>query len=116
MQTLYHAGPPSGAPAASIPALALLDRAWLESRCEQLADELQRLIGLLDALDGDCDLEEGGDLETSLGGLSVRTRDGQIIDDAEYDNSDHEWSLGWRDKLHQGVLCDSWERDLEVSS
>lgn len=89
-------------------------RAWLDARCEHLSDELQRLIALLDTLDGDCDLEEGGDTETSLGGLAVRASDGRVIDDAEYDKSDHEWSLGWRDKLCQSVLTDGFEQDLEA--
>lgn len=91
-------------------------RAWLDARCEQLSDELQRLIALLDTLDGDTDLEDGGDLETSLGGRAVRTLDGRVIDDAEYDHSDHEYSLGWRDKPNQAVLQDGWELDLEGTS
>ena len=41
-------------------------RAWLESRCETLADELQRLLALLDTLDGDADLEPDVDGEPSL--------------------------------------------------
>lgn len=49
-------------PFAPIPDL----RAWLEARCETLADELQRLVGLLDTLDGDADLEADEDLEPSL--------------------------------------------------
>lgn len=60
-----------------------------------IEDEIERLIGLLDHVDGDWDLEEGGDLETSLGGRAVRLPDGQLVDDAEGDTSDDEWSLGW---------------------
>ena len=71
-------------------------RAWLEARCEQLSDELQRLIGLLDTLDGDCDLE------TSLGGLVVRLRNGQVVDDAEQDPA--ELGIADRDALDDPEL------------
>ncbi|WAJ28924.1 hypothetical protein [Antarcticirhabdus aurantiaca] len=36
---------------------------------ERLARTIERLIGILDALDGDPDLEPGGDDEPSLGWL-----------------------------------------------
>ena len=50
---------------ATVSTLAL-HREAIEAHCDALADELQRLIGLLDALDGDVDLEPDEDTEPSL--------------------------------------------------
>lgn len=58
-------------------------RAWIEARCEQLSEELQRLIGLLDTLDGDCELEEGGDLEPSLAGFGAYADPGHDFEPGE---------------------------------
>lgn len=53
-----------------------------------VAKEIERLIGILDAIDGDPDLEPGGDDEPSLGWLSNgghSWRDGNV--DLEVDRS-----------------------------
>lgn len=42
------------------------NRDAIDARCDALSDELQRLIRLLDALDGDPDLEPDVDGEPSL--------------------------------------------------
>lgn len=64
-------------PFAPIPNL----RPWLESRVTQLLDEADRLIALLDTLDGDADRE---DLDTDL----EQDADSEPGDDGEP-------SLGW---------------------
>lgn len=52
-----------------------LTREQVEARCEALADELQRLIQLLDDADGDPDLEPDTDGEPWLAGFGLY-RDG----------------------------------------
>lgn len=54
---------------------------------QKLETEIERLIGLLGALDGDCDLEDNSDDELSIGGA--------YDCDLELDNCDNEPSLGW---------------------
>ncbi len=69
--------------------LKVRDRA----RARQLIGaEVERLIAYLDALDGDPDLEENGDLEPSLGA-------GAEGSDREGDLSDDEPSLGTPDRM-----------------
>lgn len=68
---------------------AVLDRrARLEAGLERLADLREEMIARLDAIDGDCDLEDGGDLEPSICGY-------QGFTDLELDKADDEPSLGW---------------------
>lgn len=62
-------------------------RPWLESRVEQLLDEADRLLALLDALDGDADLEADADAEPSLAGFNQVGCPG---DDRELDLQDLE--------------------------
>ena len=62
-------------------------RPQVEARIEQLQDRVQTLIALLDTLDGDCDLEDNGDFEPSLGSQSVMLPTGEIIEDGEYDEA-----------------------------
>lgn len=65
----------------------------------ELATTIERLINLLDAIDGDCDLEASADDEPSLGwttsgsGMSVSTY--KLDLDLERDDSDKEDTLGW---------------------
>lgn len=62
---------------------------------EQIEDEIERLIGILDAMDPDDDLEENGDREPWLGW--AEDRHAVILDlsdDREGDCSDDEPSLG----------------------
>ena len=75
------ARPASGLFAPLLPAIAP------KSFRAALGDEIERMIALLDAIDGDADLEEGGDLEPSLGAYRVGC-------DLELDASDDEPSLG----------------------
>ncbi|WP_288427139.1 hypothetical protein [uncultured Agrobacterium sp.] len=61
-----------------------LTRARLEARIEDL-------IALLDLVDGDCDLEEGGDLEPSIGSPG-RWIGNRVEDDLEFETDDYELS------------------------
>lgn len=61
----------------------------------QVEEAIEQLIGLLDELDGDPDLEDCGDLEPSLCGMAVKLRSGQVVVDGENDTADQEYSLGW---------------------
>jgi hypothetical protein len=60
----------------------------------QIEDEIERLIGILDAMEPDPDLEETGDLEPSLGWSPDRQCVIETGDDCEADWSDTEPSLG----------------------
>lgn len=81
-------------PFAPIPNL----RPWLESRVAQLLDEADRLIALLDTLDGDAE-DTGEDLEPDA--------------DSEPD-SDAEPSLGWSPgEATSGVYALAFDIDLE---
>ncbi len=68
------------------------------------------LLALLDDVDGDCDLEDAGDFEPSLGGLDIfiagelesdlelddMDSEGDVLDTREGDErEDAEYSLGW---------------------
>lgn len=55
-------------------------RPWLENRVEQLLDEADRLLALLDTLDGDADLEVEPDAEPSLAGFGPVAGDDREID------------------------------------
>lgn len=49
-------------------------RTWrktLRHRIRQHLDVAEALLRLVDDMDGDCDLEDGGDTESSLGGLEL---------------------------------------------
>ena len=55
--------------------------------------EIERLISLLDGIDGEPDLEENGDLEPSLGwpeGGPSRLRSGLSVDDLEIEDEHDE--------------------------
>lgn len=58
-----------------------------------LEAEIDRLIDMLDRMDGDENLEDGGDLEPSFG-LS-HYLNGKVELELEGDNADLEHSLGW---------------------
>lgn len=60
----------------------------------QIEDEIERLIGILDAMEPDPDLEENGDLEPWLGWSPDRQSIVEESDDREADWSDSEPSLG----------------------
>ena len=84
MQTYTPSGglsPASGLFASLLPAIAP------KSFRAALGDQIERMIDMLDALDGDTDLEETGDLEPSLGAYTRGY-------DLELDTSDDEPSLG----------------------
>ncbi len=78
--------------------------------------EVERLIAYLDALDGDPDLEETGDLEPSLG-------PGGDGSDREGDTSDDEPSLGSFDRMvnqersyqQRSTGCGDYDRELDRS-
>lgn len=73
----------------------ILTRRQIEERCEALADELQRLIQLLDEADGDPDLEPDTDSEPSLcnwGGMADGGHDCEL--DETENREDHRF--GWR--------------------
>lgn len=69
----------------------------------QIETEIERLIGLLDAMDPDPDLEDGCDLESYLAGCLHATG---LLLDAEGDVADDEPSLGWTGGIVQGGM--SW--------
>ena len=58
-----------------------------------LGDVVERLLGVLDMIEGDPDLEENGDLEPSIGTCY------QGVVDAELDTADDEPSLGSFDRM-----------------
>lgn len=71
-----------------------------------IATTIELLISALDALDGDCDLEDGRDDEPSLCGMIEPH--GEV--DLEADSCDDEWSgdenegfLGWSERCGQGA-------------
>jgi hypothetical protein len=70
--------------------------------------EIERLIGLLDGIDGDEDLEATGDDEPSLGWPNAGQRpeiemsDDREFDDCDYeDGPDSEPDLGWTEEIDQ---------------
>ena len=86
--------------------IAANDQALLR---RSIAAEIDRLIALLDTIDGDCDLEDNGDLEPSLGGSTMQ---GEV--DLEHDPfSDAEPDLGWSNDLNQANVhrCSGVEGD-----
>lgn len=64
---------------------SILNRELIEARCEALADQMHELIALLDDLDGDPDLEDGGDTESNIGGMVRHSPDGTALDECELD-------------------------------
>ncbi|MGB3897032.1 MAG: hypothetical protein WA973_00580 [Mesorhizobium sp.] len=84
-----------------------------------IAYTIERLINMLDAMDGDCDLEEAGDDEPTLGwpaggpsqfgfNPQMRLDDDREQDEADYeDGADDEPSLGETGiYLTSGIVCD----------
>lgn len=73
-----------------------LDRQRLRELRRRIADRIEADIALLDALDGDTDLENGGDAEPSLCGLMVNWPapggDDREHDDAEGRDPIPDWS------------------------
>ncbi|MDK4726407.1 hypothetical protein [Rhizobium phaseoli] len=71
-----------------------------ELRRETVEACIEQLIALLDQMDGDPDLEDGGDFESSIGS-SPKLVGSQIVEDLELDDCDYEEggdeepSLGW---------------------
>jgi hypothetical protein len=65
-----------------------------ELRREAVEGYIEQLIGLLDELDGDENLEDGADAEPSLGGPTLYGARGFECD-LEADTSDDEYTLGW---------------------
>jgi hypothetical protein len=72
---------------------------------KSIENEIERLIALLDAVDGDCDLEDDGDDEPSIGSTPICVR-GAIQHDLELETSDYEPNgdedepeLGWGNPL-----------------
>lgn len=63
----------------------------------RLETKIEELIALLDLLDGDPDLEDGGDDEPSIGGAAIYGRNG-VEHDLEQDE-DSEHSLGWSNPM-----------------
>lgn len=72
-------------------------RSFLSNR-EDIENEIERLISLLDATDGDCDLEDGGDDEPSLGSTPIRCEYDLELDLIDDEDGEHGWSnpLGLR--------------------
>lgn len=64
-----------------------------------IADEIERLISILDQMDGDCDLEDSDD-DANLAG-------DRFGDERELDLSDSEPSLGWTHCGAKGRVCSS---------
>lgn len=67
-------------------------RQWrkaLKARVQQHLGVVTSLLRLLDDMDGDFDLEDGGDLEPSLGAAGVYLN-GSFESDLELDDMDHE--------------------------
>lgn len=77
-----------------------MSRGVQELRRETVEACIERLIALLDEMDGDPDLEDGGDFEPSIGS-SPKLVGSQFLEDLELDHcddeegGDEELSLGW---------------------
>jgi hypothetical protein len=67
----------------------------MQFRRTELEKRIEELIGLLDLLDGDENLEDGGDTEPSIG-CHARLMGGKLEYDLEADASDYEPTLGWK--------------------
>jgi len=75
--------------------------------------EIERLIELLDAVDGDCDLEDGGDDEPSLGSTPLRGEYDLELDTSDDEPSgDEEPELGWSNPLGLRVHVPEELREL----
>ena len=55
-----------------------------EAARQRIGDEIERLIALLDAADGDADLEDNGDLEPNLGYSTGRGLAGEEFEGEGY--------------------------------
>lgn len=60
-------------------------RPLLPDMREHVEREIERLIALLDELDGDCDLEDGADDEPSIGSNPLISVMGEMEVDLEFD-------------------------------
>ena len=72
--------------------------AVLQHRRAELESRIEEMIGLLDILDEDPDLEDNGDDEPSLGSSGQYIND-KFECDLEGDTSDYEHSLGWSNPM-----------------
>jgi hypothetical protein len=81
-----------------------------------IATTIERLIDMLDAVDGDPDLEETGDDEPSLG-VGVSMRDTARIEyDLEADHADSEPSLGWTTGIDQSRIGSENPFDVDLEA
>ena len=73
---------------------------------------VERLIALLDQLDGDADLEEGGDMEPSFG--TAQYGRGRLELELEEDRVDDEPCLSWAENFEQtdGILAEGFDPEL----
>lgn len=69
----------------------------LQQTRARLESKIEELIALLDLLDADPDLEDGGDDEPSLGGYGCYGRNGLEHDLEQDEDSEH--SLGWQNPM-----------------
>jgi len=81
---------------------------FLPAERRAVEDEIERLIGLLDGIDGDENLEATGDDEPSLGWPNAGQRpqiemsDDRELDDCDYEGgADSEPDLGWTEEIDQ---------------
>ena len=87
----------------------------LEITRARLEAKIEELVALLDLVDGDCDLEDNGDDEPSLGTRGSGGPEG-VEDDLEEDTSDSEHSMGWanpsfgKSPLPAGWIEGDWEQ------
>lgn len=82
----------------------------LEITRARLEAKIEELVALLDLVDGDCDFEENGDDEPSLGAHGRLGRDG-VEDDLEDDTSDSEHSMGWSNpRFGEHTLPKGWNQ------
>lgn len=86
-------------------------RVWLEARTEQLLGEAERLIAMLDTLDGDTDLEPDADAEPSLAGFGLDPSGG---DDRELDDADDE--AGGDDEPDTDAERETWGEPVYACS
>jgi hypothetical protein len=55
-----------------------------------IEQEVERLLGILDGMDGDCDLEDGADKEPSFGWSDMEGRYGSYANGQEHDDREQE--------------------------
>ena len=74
-----------------------------ERRRAELEARIEETITLLDAIDGDGNLEEGGDSEPSIGSLG-KFINGRLEHDLDWDMADQAPLLGWANSGSRGRL------------